>query len=74
MDIWPNDIPMTTIHTESIWAWAHNSRKPFGMGCYGFLPTLDMMRMMAIAVGRYPITRESHRAMREELAAQLVRE
>ncbi len=51
MDIWPNDIPMTTIHTESIWAWAHHSRKPFGMGCYGFLPTLDMMRMMAIAVG-----------------------
>jgi len=51
MDIWPNDIPMTTIHTESIWAWAHHSRKPFGMGCYGYIPTLDMMRMMAIAVG-----------------------
>ena len=51
MDIWPNDIPMTTIHSESIWAWAHHSRKPFGMGCYGYLPTLDMMRMMAIAVG-----------------------
>ena len=51
MDIWPNDIPMTTIHTESIWAWVHYSRKPFGMGCYGYLPTLDMMRMMAIAVG-----------------------
>jgi trimethylamine--corrinoid protein Co-methyltransferase len=51
MDVWPNDIPMTTIHTEAIWAWAHHSRKPFGMGCYGYLPTLDMMRMMAIAVG-----------------------
>jgi trimethylamine--corrinoid protein Co-methyltransferase len=51
MDVWPNDIPMTTIHTESIYAWAHNSRKPFGMGCYGYLPTLDMMQMMAIAVG-----------------------
>jgi trimethylamine--corrinoid protein Co-methyltransferase len=51
MDIWPNDIPMTTIHTESIWAWAHHSRKPFGMGCYGFLPTRDMMRMMAIVAG-----------------------
>ena len=36
---------------EAIWAWAHNSRKPFGMGCYGYLPTWDMMRMMAIAVG-----------------------
>ena len=51
MDVWPNDIPMTTIHSESIWAWAHHSRKPFGMGCFGYLPTLDMMRMMAIAVG-----------------------
>jgi trimethylamine--corrinoid protein Co-methyltransferase len=51
MDVWPNDIPMTTIHTESIWAWAHHSRKPFGMGCYGYVPTWDMMRMMAIAVG-----------------------
>jgi trimethylamine---corrinoid protein Co-methyltransferase len=51
MDIWPEDIPMTTIHTEAIWAWAHHSRKPYGMGCYGYLPTCDMMRMMAIAVG-----------------------
>jgi trimethylamine:corrinoid methyltransferase-like protein len=51
MDVWPNDIPMTTIHTESIWAWIHHSHKPFGMGCYGYIPTWDMMRMMAIAVG-----------------------
>ena len=51
MDVWPNDIPMTTIHTESIWAWAHHSHKPFGMGCYGYIPTWDIMRMMAIAVG-----------------------
>ncbi len=51
MDVWPTDIPMTTIHAEAIWAWAHHCRKPFGMGCYGYLPTLDMMKMMAIAVG-----------------------
>ncbi len=51
MDIWPSDIPMTTIHSEAILAWARHSRKSFGMGCYGYLPTLDMMRMMAIAVG-----------------------
>jgi trimethylamine--corrinoid protein Co-methyltransferase len=51
MDVWPADIPMTTIHAEAITAWAHHSRKSFGMGCYGFLPTLDMMRMMAIAAG-----------------------
>ena len=51
MDLWPDDIPMTTIHTEAIWAWSHHSTKAFGMGCYGYLPTWDMMRMMAIAVG-----------------------
>jgi trimethylamine--corrinoid protein Co-methyltransferase len=51
MDIWPDDILMTTIHTEAIWAWVHHSRKPYGMGCYGYLPTWDMMRMMSIAVG-----------------------
>jgi trimethylamine--corrinoid protein Co-methyltransferase len=51
MDVWPDDILMTTIHTEAIWAWTHNSRKAFGMGCYGYLPTWDMMRMMALAVG-----------------------
>lgn len=51
MDVWPNDIPMTTIHSEAIWAWAHHSRKPFGMGCFGYLPTLDMMRLMAITAG-----------------------
>jgi trimethylamine--corrinoid protein Co-methyltransferase len=51
MDIWPTDIPMTTIHVEAILAWAQNSRKSFGMGCYGVMASEDMMRMMAIAVG-----------------------
>jgi trimethylamine--corrinoid protein Co-methyltransferase len=51
MDIWPNDIPMTSIHAEAILAWAQNSRKSFGLGTYGVLPTEDMMRMMSIAVG-----------------------
>ncbi len=51
MDVWPDDILMTTIHTEAIFTWVHHSRKAFGMGCYGYLPTWDMMRMMAIAVG-----------------------
>ena len=32
MDVWPNDMPMTTIHTEAIWAWAHHSRKTFRHG------------------------------------------
>ena len=51
MDVWANDLPMTIIHSEAINAWARNSRKSFGMGCYGYMPTLDMMRMMAISVG-----------------------
>jgi trimethylamine--corrinoid protein Co-methyltransferase len=51
MDIWPDDIPMTTIHAEAILAWAQNSRKSFGMGSYGVMASEDMMRMMAIAVG-----------------------
>jgi trimethylamine--corrinoid protein Co-methyltransferase len=51
MDLWPNDVPMTTIHVEAILAWAQNSRKSFGMGCYGVMASEDMMRMMAIAVG-----------------------
>jgi trimethylamine--corrinoid protein Co-methyltransferase len=49
--IWPSDIPMTTIHSEAILAWAQNCRKPFGMGAYGVLASGDMMEMMAIAVG-----------------------
>lgn len=51
MDIWPTDIPMTTIHVEAILAWAQNCRKSFGMGCYGVMASEDMMKMMAIAVG-----------------------
>ena len=51
MDVWPTDIPMTTIHVEAILAWAQNCRKSFGMGCYGAMASEDMMRMMAIAVG-----------------------
>jgi trimethylamine--corrinoid protein Co-methyltransferase len=51
MDIWPTDIPMTTIHVEAIRAWAQNCRKSFGLGCYGAMASEDMMRMMAIAVG-----------------------
>ena len=51
MDVWPTDLPMTTIHSEAIWAWAHHSHKPFGMGCYAYRPTLDMMEMMSIVSG-----------------------
>ena len=51
MDVWPNDIPMTTIHVEAILAWAQNCRKSFGLGSYGVMPTQDMMRMMSMVAG-----------------------
>lgn len=58
MDVWPNDIPMTTIHTAAILEWARSSRKSFGMGCYGYLPTLDMMQMASLLVGGKASLRE----------------
>src|SRR4030042_7218573 len=49
--IWPNDIPMTTIHVAAILAWAQNCRKSFGLGCYAQMPSEDMMNMVAIGGG-----------------------
>ena len=51
MDLWPNDIPMTTIHVESIRLWAREARKPFGSGTLGYLASKDMMDMSAMVVG-----------------------
>lgn len=51
MDIWPSDIPMTTIHSEAILTWAQHCRKTFGIGAYGVVPSTDMVEMLAIAVG-----------------------
>lgn len=51
MDVWPTDIPMTTIHTEAILAWAHHCRKSFGIGAYGVIPSTDMVEMLSIAAG-----------------------
>lgn len=61
MDVWPSDVPMTTIHAEAIYLWAKHGRKGFGMGCYGYLPTWDMMRMMAICAGGKEALREKPR-------------
>ena len=51
MDIWPNDVLMTTIHVEAIRTWARWARKPFGMGTLGYLASKDMMDMTALVVG-----------------------
>ncbi|MHA1375171.1 MAG: trimethylamine methyltransferase family protein [Promethearchaeota archaeon] len=51
IDVWPNDVPYTTIHTECIYQWVKNTRKPYGMGCLGKLASQDMMNMASIIVG-----------------------
>jgi trimethylamine:corrinoid methyltransferase-like protein len=61
MDIWPSDIPMTTIHAEAILAWAHHCRKSFGIGAHGVMPSTDMVEMLAIAVGGKELLRQRPR-------------
>ncbi|MBI5115231.1 trimethylamine methyltransferase family protein [Candidatus Poribacteria bacterium] len=51
MDIWPGDIPMTTIHVEAARVWAREARKPFGTGTLGYLATKDTVDMTAMIVG-----------------------
>lgn len=60
MDIWPNDIPMQTIHVEAIRSWARNCRKSFGMGAYGVMATRDMMEMMLLVAGGREAVRDKH--------------
>jgi trimethylamine--corrinoid protein Co-methyltransferase len=51
VDVWPNDIPYTELHWHAINAWAHNSSKPYGLGCLGKTASLDMMNLLSIIVG-----------------------
>jgi trimethylamine--corrinoid protein Co-methyltransferase len=51
LDVWPNDISYTAIHTHCIYQWARNTKKPYGMGCIGRLASQDMMNMVSIVVG-----------------------
>ncbi len=60
MDIWPNDIPMQTVHVEAIRTWAQNSTKPFGMGAYGVMATTDMMEMMSLVAGGSEVISNRH--------------
>ena len=60
MDIWPNDIPMHTIHVEAIRSWALNCRKSFGMGAYGVMATRDMMEMMLLVAGGRKAVKDKH--------------
>jgi trimethylamine--corrinoid protein Co-methyltransferase len=51
VDVWPNDVPYLETHYHAIRAWAENSRKPYGLGCYGRLASSDMMKLTSIVVG-----------------------
>lgn len=51
VDVWPNDVPFLELHCHAIKAWAENSRKPYGLGCYGGLASQDMMNLTSIIVG-----------------------
>lgn len=60
MDIWPHDIPMQTIHAESIRAWAKNCRKSAGSGAYGVMATRDMMEMVTLVMGGSEAIKDKH--------------
>ena len=51
IDVWPNDISYITIHAHCIYQWVKNTKKPYGLGCYGRLASQDMMNMASIIVG-----------------------
>ena len=50
VDVWPNDIPYLELHYHTIRAWAQNSYKPYGLGCYGRVASQDMMNLISIIV------------------------
>ena len=51
VDVWPSDVPYLELHCHTIKAWAQNSTKPYGLGCFGRLPSQDMMDLLSIIVG-----------------------
>ena len=51
VDVWPNDVPYLELHYHAIRAWAQNSYKPYGLGCYGRVASQDMMNLASIIVG-----------------------
>ena len=51
VDVWPNDVPFLELHCHAIREWARHSYKPYGLGCYGRLASLDMMNLTSIIVG-----------------------
>ena len=51
VDVWPGDVKYTALHAHCIYQWAKNTRKPYGLGCFGKVASQDMMNMVATVVG-----------------------
>ncbi len=51
VDVWPNDVKYTAIHAHCMYQWAKNTRKPYGLGCYGKVASQDMINMASIVAG-----------------------
>ncbi|MFW9938230.1 MAG: trimethylamine methyltransferase family protein, partial [Candidatus Thorarchaeota archaeon] len=51
VDVWPNDVPYLETHYHAIKAWAENSYKPYGLGCYGRVASEDMMHLTSLIAG-----------------------
>ena len=51
IDIWPSDVKFTATHAHCIYVWAKNTRKPYGLGCFGKVASQDAMNMGKIVVG-----------------------
>ncbi len=48
LDVWPTDVPYTTLHCQAIKEWMIHSRKPFGIGCRGKIMSKDLMNLVSI--------------------------
>ncbi len=51
LDLWPTDVPYSTLHCVTIKEWLKNSQKPFGIGCRGKIMSKDLMELLSIIVG-----------------------
>jgi trimethylamine--corrinoid protein Co-methyltransferase len=51
VDVWPNDLSYITVHVHCIYQWAKNTKKPYGLGCFGKLASTDMIKMTSLIAG-----------------------
>jgi len=51
VDVWPKDVKYTALHAHCIYHWAKNTKKPYGLGCFGKVASQDMINMTSIVAG-----------------------